>query len=146
MSENLDALGRPQSLFQTVNDEPSRTIQSDSNEASIHTILARHGVTGVIEHLNEADLQFGDASNIVDYAEASRIMVEAEAQFLRLPPKVRGVFENDVALWLDAANDGLQDEQRSQLVKLGFLEEIVSPEPPAAPIAPDPVTDPPPTE
>lgn len=136
---DVDARGRPR--VQTVNDEPSRTIQSDAGEADIKKILKRHGVTGVIEHLNQAELVYGDVSNFTDYADAMRQVSAAEEAFLRLPSKVREVFRHDAATWLDAANDGLSDGQRSKLEELGFLEPEA---PEAAPT--EPVGDPPASE
>lgn len=121
--DNVDARGRVQSDYQTVNAEPSMTIQGDAVEADIRTILKRHGISGIVEHLNEAQLHYGDITGFTDYAEAMRQVKSAEGAFMKLPSKVREVFDHDVAKWLDAANDGISDQQRSQLVKMGFLEE-----------------------
>ena len=142
---NVDARGKPQSDYQTVNDMESMTVQSDAVEADIKTILTRHGVSGIVEHLNQSDLVFGDASDITDYADAMRQMKEAEEVFMQLPSKVREVFDHDVAKYLDSANDGLSDVQREKLIKLGYLEAPeVAPEVPPAPV--EPVAPEPPAE
>ena len=137
--DTLDARGKPR--FQTVNDEESRTIQSDSHEANIKTILGRHGVSGVIEHMGETELQFGDISEIDDYADAMHRVNEANERFMRLPAKVREAFDNDPAVWLDAVHDGLSEAQRARLIKHGFIEEEVVPDPTPAISDTPPVSD-----
>ncbi len=120
---NVDLRGKPQAAFQTVNVLPSCVVESDAVEADIQTILTRHGIQGVIEHLNQAELVYGDVSDLTDFADAMRQVKEAEGMFLQLPSKVREAFEHDPAIWLDAANDGMTGEQFDKLVKLGFLEK-----------------------
>lgn len=101
----LDYRGRPRAEYQTVNDEPSKTIQSDAHEADIKTILKKHGMTGIVEHLAQTDAQFVDVTELTDYADVMRITREAEGEFMKLPAKVRALFDHDVAKWLDAAHD-----------------------------------------
>lgn len=119
---NVDARGKPQAMYQTVNEEPSQTVQSDAHEADIKTILKRHGITGITEHLAAADLKYGDISQFTDFADAMRQVKDAEAAFMKLPSKVREVFNHDPATWLDAANDGIGPQQKAKLEKLGYLE------------------------
>lgn len=123
MEKGQDRRGRHRSEFWTVNDEPSKTIQSDAVEADIKTILSRHGVTGIVEHLNAAELRYGDVTQFEDYADMMRQVKAAETAFMQLPGEVRKVFGDDVAKWLDSANDGLSDDQVAKLQKLGFLDE-----------------------
>ncbi len=117
-----DSRGRKR--VQTVNNEPSQTVQSDSHLADIQNILARFGAGG-IEALDETELQFGDVSEFTDLRDALDQARIAEVQFLKLPSKVREIFNHDVAVWLDTAHD---EEKRDALVEAGFIKrpEVVS--------------------
>ncbi len=139
MNDNLDGRGRPR--VQTTDFGKSLTVQSDADQANIQKILEKYEAVGLIDHLVDVELQYGDISELTDYADAMRQVSEAEGKFMTLPSKVREVFKHDVAIWLDAANDGLSDIQRAQLKKLGVLEAR---EMPAAPM--EPVPEAPPAE
>ncbi len=118
--------GKLRSDYQTVNDEPSMTVQSDAADADIMTILAQYTEVGVVQQLNETQLQFGDISEFTDFADAQRQLKEVEADFMRLPSKVRAIFHHDVAEFLDTAHD---QEKRDALVSAGLLEApVVIPE------------------
>ena len=132
---------------QTQNLSDSRTVQSDVNQAEIKNILANYEATGIMQHMRDVDLQFRDVTEFNDLADAMQQAKEAESVFLTLPPKLREVFNNDVADWLDAAHDPAKIESlRPQLEELGVLEPLPTPEPaaPAAPVAPP--APPPPSE
>ncbi len=126
---------------QTVNDMPSCTIQSDAEQADIQRILQKFEAVGIVDHLRDVELQYGDISELTDYADATRQVKEAEEAFMKLPSKVREVFQHDVAVWLDSANDGLTEVQNVELVKLGVL---AAPEVVEAPV--EPVLEEPPAE
>lgn len=110
----LDFRGKPRAQYQTVNDEPSMTVQSDAVKADIKTILKKHGVTGIVDHLAATDAQFMDVSELGDYADVMREVKTAETQFMKLPARVRALFDHDVAKWLDAAHD---QEKRDAVVE-----------------------------
>ncbi len=112
----LDSRGR--SRVQTVNNDPSETVQSDAHLADINQIMKTFAVGG-FEALAEADLQFMDVSEFTDLADALNQTREAELQFMKLPSKVREIFDHDVAVWLDTAHD---EDKRDALVEGGFLE------------------------
>lgn len=97
-----DARGRAR--VQTVNDEPSLTVQSDASLADIKFILERQGVS-VGRSLDEAAGMFLDVTQFTDLADALNSARVAEAEFMKLPSKVREVFKHNVANWLDAAYD-----------------------------------------
>lgn len=127
MPEVLDYRGRPRSG--TVNDEPSKTIQSDADAADITKILARYKEVGIVEHLNMAQAAYMDVTEFTDFADAVRQSKMAEIEFLKLPSKVRRIFNHDVAEWLDTAHD---PEKRDALVEAGFIK---APEPEVVPAA-----------
>ncbi len=115
--ENLDHRGRPP--VQTVNDEPSLTVQSEADQADIIKILKKYRQVGIIDHLNLTESTFQDVSSFTDFADVIRTAKEAELQFLELPSKVREIFDHDVANWLDTAHD---PEKRASLVAAGIIE------------------------
>ncbi len=127
MDPILDYRGKRR--VQTHNDEPSETIQSDAHLADIGNIMAHFGQTGQ-DMLDEADLMFADVSEFTDLADAMNQAKEAEVEFMKLPSKVREVFDHDVATWLDTAHD---QEKRNALVAAGFLEPLEDPGPAIAP-------------
>lgn len=112
---------RPRRRVQTVNDEPSRTIQSDINQADIHHIIDKFARTGIVDEMARVDSAFLDVSEFTDYADLRRQTADAEQQFLSLPSKLREVFDHDVYTWLDAAHDPEKlDALRPKLEKLGL--------------------------
>ncbi len=125
-TEILDSRGRPR--VQTINTEPSMTVQSDAHLADIQNIMKQFGIGG-IEMLDETQLTFADVSDFTDLADALNQAKVAEVEFLKLPSKVREIFDHDVATWLDTAHD---EEKRDALVQAGFLkrkdvlEEVVA--------------------
>lgn len=114
----LDLRGKPR--VQTVNTDPSMTVQSDAHLADISQILKGHGAGSLLESLDDAELLFADVSEFTDLADALRQAAIAEVQFLKLPSKVREIFGHDVAQWLDTAHD---EGKRDELAKAGFLAD-----------------------
>lgn len=121
MSKDLDRRGRAR--VQTVNDLPSKTVQADTDLADIKQIIKRYQNFGIVDHLDEVQVQFMDVTELPeDFAAVTRYAAAAKEEFMRLDPRVRRIFENNEAEWLDAAHDGLKEEQRNALVRLGYLE------------------------
>lgn len=116
-AEVLDSRGRPR--VQTMNDEPSMTVQSDAPLADIKNIMKQF-LQGGQQMLDEADLLFADVSEFTDLADAMNQARDAEVIFMKLPSKVREVFDHDVAVWLDSAHDV---DKRDALVAAGYLEK-----------------------
>ncbi len=105
--------------WQTVNDDPSMTVQSDAHLADINTIV-RQFEQGGGDLLDEAALEFADISDFTDLKDALDQLRLAEVEFMKLPSKVREIFNHDAAEWLDTAHD---QEKRDALVTAGFLED-----------------------
>lgn len=119
---------------QTVNDLPSMTVQSDRNRADIQEILRKYRAVGIVDHMREVDLAFRDVSEFEDYADMARQAKEAEMAFMRLPSRLREVFDHDVGRWLDAAHDPEKLEAlRPQLEELGVWKKAEAPEPDPTP-------------
>lgn len=96
---------------------PSMTVQSDRDMAEVQTILRKFGAEGLLaDDLRQAQLQFLDVTHFEDYADVMRTARNAEAEFMKLPSKVREIFNHDAAEWLDAAHD--PDKRARALSKL----------------------------
>lgn len=142
-NKNLDRRGRPR--VQTSDFGESLTVQSDNERADIRKILQRYEAVGIVDHLQEVDAMYRDVSEFTDLHDALLQAKEAETQFMKLPSKLREVFDHDVAKWLDAAHDPekIENLYRPKLEKLGVLEPVTQEEPQAAPLVEpegDPVT------
>lgn len=132
---------------QSVNEDPSLTVQSLASETDINHIINRYDQTGLIKHLNRAEAQFADVTEVSDYRTALEQVRAADEVFSQLPATVRQVFNNDPAQFLDAAHD---PDKRDLLVKAGLLDPDdhdvpATPEPPAKPSTSEP-SDPPPSD
>jgi len=124
----------------TVNEMPSKTVQSDVVRTEIKHILAKYRQTGVVDHMRSVDLQFRDVSEFQDFSDLMFQSKEAEKVFMSLPSKVREVFGHDYARWLDCAHDAEKLEAlRPELEALGLKWGGEGAEPPGAPPAPVPV-------
>ncbi len=124
MPEKLDARGKPP--VQTENDGPILTVQSEAEQGEINKILKRYKEVGIIEQLNLTEASFRDVSEFGDFADVMRQSKEAELEFMKLPSKVREIFNHDVANWLDTAHDA---EKRSSLIAAGEIEPLKQPTP-----------------
>lgn len=107
---------------QTLNELPSKTVQSDFHDANIHEILKKYPTEGIIDHLAKVDMQFLDVSEFTDYHDAYMHAAEAQQRFMELPSKLREVFNHDHLEWLDAAHNKNIEPYRAKLEKLGLLE------------------------
>ncbi len=131
LREQLNARGKPRSDFWTVNDEPSKTVQSDADSADIMKILKKYKEVGIVESLRTTEAVFLDVAEHTDYADVMRTARAAEGEFMKLPSKVRELFDHDVSKWLDAAHD---QEKRDALVEAGVIDP---PEGEKAPVEPE---------
>ncbi len=122
---NLNVDRRGKGRVQTHNVEPSRTIQSEAHLTDIREILTKFALGGDAA-LDEAALVYADVSEFTDLHDAMNQAKLAEVEFLKLPPQVRSIFENDVAVWLDTAHD---EDKRDALVEAGFIKDSVAPDP-----------------
>lgn len=129
--------GRPKHRVQTVNEEPSKTVQADRDAADIKKIIQTYERNGVLIRPSEVDRVFRDVSEFTDFSEMMLQTKVAEGEFMRLPSKVREVFNHSVFEWLDAAHDAEKlAAVRPQLEELGVLEPLpkAAPEVPATPV------------
>lgn len=137
MSEIRDRRGRPR--VQTVNLEPSKTVQSDADRASIKHILGKYKEMGIAAGMQQVG-EFVDLSELTDYSQAMRVVKATESAFMQLPADVRKVFKNDAVKWLDAVEGADVGDQEAfdLLVKAGLTKAAaareVAPEAPELPL------------
>lgn len=93
--------------------EPTRTQQHQKDAVDINNIMKRYVKTGIIDHVNKYQGQYGDIPAL-SYHEAMNQVIRADEMFLDLPSQVRKRFDNDPSQFLayvqDPANaDSLHD-------------------------------------
>lgn len=113
-----------------VSDQPSRTVQSDAQDADINVIVARFGITGVLPQNVRMPLE-ADFIDITDFHTAMQAMRAAEESFAQMPANVRERFQNDPGLFVDfclAEEDG-KLKNIDEMRKLGLAVDKVEPLP-----------------
>ena len=103
----------------------SMTKQSFKAECDVNTIMARYQKTGVVEHANQYQGDYGNFIGVMDFHSAMNYVVEAKEMFLELPSEIRNRFGNDPGAFLEFVGN---DENRDEMVKLGLINENVPPE------------------
>lgn len=123
---HLDSRGRDRAESQTsFEGEESLTIQSDAPLADMKHILRQFASGGLVKSLDGAELEYLDISEFTDFADAMQMSKVAEMEFMKLPSKVREIFNHKVEEWLDTAHD---DDKRAALVKAGFMDAPTDPD------------------
>lgn len=105
----------------------SRTQQQFKEDSDINVIMARWLRTGVPPEQLVQNVRHGDFSNIPDLHTALNLIRQAEADFSRVPSKIRQRFENDPGKMLDFLDDPANEAEAREL---GLLPSL--PEPPEA--------------
>lgn len=118
------AYDRTRKTFKTVGE--SLTHQSMAPECDINRIMLKWQKTGVIEHRNEFQGQYGDFSEVPTYQEAMDKVIRGQEVFMTLPSTVRKQFENDPGQFLEFATD---PKNHDQMVEMGLAEpQVIEPE------------------
>lgn len=105
--------------------EPCYVQQSDYDRSDINLIVERFIRTGVLESVRQTQGQYGDFSEVSDYASCLRQLQQAEESFMSLPATVRKKFDNDPGQFLEFVGD---PANLPEMAKMGLLKEgYVSP-------------------
>lgn len=108
--------------------EPSLTRQEFKEECDLGNILKRFQATpeGRAALTNASGFaetcQFGDVSAVPDFRAARDAIIQANASFMALPPKVRRRFDNDAASFLDFMQN---PDNEAEARELGLLNPKV---------------------
>lgn len=106
---------------------PGRTKQSFADESNINIIMKRYEKTGMLDHLNRFDGQYGDFIEAPDYHTAMNAIREAGELFMTIPAGVRAKFENDPAKFLAFVQD---EKNHEEMVEMGLArQKLVEPPP-----------------
>lgn len=76
------------------------TIQEQKDECDINHILEKYTRTGLINHVNTNEPQFGEFANF-DFREQQTLIAKATQLFMKLPAAVRQQFDNDPAKYIE---------------------------------------------
>lgn len=83
---------------------PSKTVQSQKDEADINTIVRNFGVTGKMPTAVRAPM-FGDFTGVDDYRSAIEVMRDAEESFSKMPSAFRFELGNDPQKFVEFCSD-----------------------------------------
>lgn len=92
--------------------------QQFKDSTDVNKILAKFRRTGVVDHANQYQGQYGDFSDVTDYHTAMTIVAEADEMFMGLPSQVRKLFSNDPGEFLEFAEN---PENRHKMIELGLI-------------------------
>ena len=94
----------------------SLTHQSMMRETDINSIMKKFEKTGILEHRNSFEGQYGDFTQIpMDYHESMNAVIKANDMFETLPAKVRRRFGNDPGQFLEFVADPQNTEEMQKL-------------------------------
>ena len=140
--EYNDALDyRGKARVQTFFREESKTVQSQAKDADINEVLRKYPQVSIAQHLKDVDARYMDVSEFTDLQDALNQMEVAKEEFMKLPSKMRELFNHSVAEWLDAAHD---PEKQAEIEAIINPPEVVVT--PATPEASEPTPEVPVTE
>lgn len=116
----------------------SLTQQSHAAAADVRNIIKQYDRTGLIANVNKGIAQYGDYSEINEYAEALNMVREAEQSFLEIPSHIREQFNNNPGLFFEFATNPENSEKMIQmgLAQAPETEVEVTPKSDPAPPAP----------
>lgn len=98
---------------------PSRTKQSMQDECDINKLMKRYEKTGLIDHVNRHQGQYGNFVTGEDYHGHLTQVLAAQAAFGTLPSAIRARFDNDPASFLNFVQN---PENEAEMIKMGLAE------------------------
>lgn len=110
----------------TINNEPSRTDQSQLQSTDVNHIMDLYLKSGDERLLQKRQGQYMDLTEIPDLAQAMSQINLAQDAFLTLPSKLRKQLDNDPTKFIEWIRD---PENKDEAIKLGFIKTQPTPEP-----------------
>ncbi len=108
---------------------PGRTKQSFAEESNINIIMKKYEKTGMLDHLNRFNGQYGNFIAAPDYHTSMNAIREAGEAFMSIPAGVRAKFDNDPARFLEFVQD---EKNHDEMIEMG----LARPKPSEAPVEP----------
>ncbi|QXP44331.1 MAG: internal scaffolding protein [Arizlama microvirus] len=107
----------------TVNNLPTRTVQSFENEVNINKIMARiqkgHAVP-----IQQGSPLYDDFTSVSSFHEANNKLIEANDAFMKLSPTIRAEFDNSPAQLMAFIQN---PENKEHAIKIGLIAKPVKP-------------------
>lgn len=118
-------------LFTDLEKDPSKTVQSQKDEADINVIMRKFGQTGHLP-VNIRPVVLGDFDGIFDFQTAMNAVRDAQMAFGALDADLRARFNNDPQRFVEFCSDANNlDEMR----KLGLADPVKVVDNPVAPVS-----------
>lgn len=108
---------RERTQFET--EGPSRTEQAHKDETDINRIMKKYEKTGLLNHVNQYQGDYGDFTDAPDYQTALNRVMEANEMFMTLPSAIRKQFGNDPASFVEFVGN---PQNAQQLIDMGLAE------------------------
>jgi phage internal scaffolding protein len=97
------------------------TEQNHKDETDINNIVRKYNKTGLIDHLNQFEKQYGDMTGY-DYQDAMNTVAAANTMFEGLPSAIRNKFDNDPSKFINFVDD---EANADKLVEMGLAKPKV---------------------
>lgn len=94
-----------------------RTKQSFKNECDINNIMSKFEKSGLLDHVNHHKGDYGDFVGYDDYHSCVNQVLDAQEAFASIPSKIRALFGNDPASFMDFAQN---PDNMTEMVKMGL--------------------------
>ena len=109
---------QPRKAVRTNTGSKSEVQQSMAKACDINNIMKRFEQTGLIDHVNQFQGDYGDFTGTPTFEEALQRVVAAQQMFEQLPAALRAEFANDPALFIDYVSD---PENEADMRERGLL-------------------------
>ena len=97
----------------------SLTQQSHAAEADVRNIIKMYDRTGLIKNVQKGIAQYGDYSEVNEYAEAHRKVAEANEAFSLIPSEIREQFSNNAGLFFEFATN---PQNKEKMIEMGLAK------------------------
>ncbi len=117
----------------TINNEPSKTKQSEFDKADINSIVKRHMNSGTLADLTKLEGVYGEITEL-DLMAAHKKIFAAQDAFMQVPSMIRKQFDNSPGKFIDFATNPIN---KDQMILWGLAKkDVVAPVKAPVPVAP----------
>lgn len=102
----------------------SMTQQHFKDEVDVRNIIKKYDSTGLINHVQRGQAQYGDFSQTVGFKEALDMVNSAKDSFMELPAELRREFKNDAGEFYTFVSD---PNNSDQLIEMGLAKAPQAP-------------------
>lgn len=127
-----------------------QTQQHMADDCDVNKIMERYEKTGLLDHVNEFQGNYGDFTDVQDYQTSVNQVIAANEVFMSLPAQIRAQFENNPGAFFEFVSD---DENLPAMKEMGLIppgppekEPDPAPKPKVAEKAPEKAPEEPPAQ